>query len=79
MPRKKKTEAEAPKKETKKKEIIRVGDIISLKNDHRCLTMEFKAGTEVLVVEETSRGFSINNNPSDPKNGFTMIECGYDL
>lgn len=80
MARKKKEDgAEEAKKTSKKAVEIRVGSVIELKNEHKCMSCTFPAGTKVLVTGETAKGYNINNNPDCPKMGFEMIECGFDL
>lgn len=76
----------AAKKKTKtvelnsrKKGEVRIGDVVELKNTHTCMCAEFPAGTKVLVTGVGERGYDINNNPENPGEGFTMIECGFEL
>jgi hypothetical protein len=81
MPRKKKTTEEKTTKKTevKKTKAISVGDTVVLVKDHKSFAYFFPAGSKVLVVKEGPRGFSINNNPENPKKGLTMEDCGFEL
>ena len=64
---------------TTKKTDISIGDIIELKNDHHCMCADFPKGSKVLVTGLSERGYSLNNNPENPEEGFEMTECGFEL
>ena len=74
-------EKKTTKKKTKKTEeqVIRVGNVVELTKDHHCMCADFPAGTKVLVTDLGQKGYSINNNPEHPEDGFEMIECGLEL
>ncbi len=77
--RKKKTEENTEKKQTKRAKDIKIGDVVELQNDHHCMCADFHKGDRVLVTGLGEKGFSINNNPEYPEMGFEMIECGLEL
>ena len=79
MARPRKTKAEDEQTTTRKRKVVRVGDVVVLQQDHHSYCFDLHAGDTVLITGEGKRGYSINSNPENPKAGFEMCDCGFEL